>query len=182
MKSNSFVLLTVLFLASFIFSTALNAQALIEIETRVKGTIINRVPNFVEVITSNPRSAAARLFAAGGRALKEDTRGNGRFTIFHNEVLHIFHTGADYKTMLAGYTFKDGDIVYKYWLKSESEEKEFVERFGLLAAKRDCRVGRTPITLYTASPGYFVICSGKRGAAPAKTTPSDPDPLPQTPK
>ena len=165
MKFNSFVPFAVLFLASFICSPALNAQALIEIETRVKGTVINRVPNFVEVITSNPRSAAARLFAAGGNNLEEDTRGNGRFTIFHNEVLHIFHTVADYKTMLKGHAFKEGDIVYKYWLDCESEEKEFAERFGLQVAKRDCRVGETPITLYAASPGYFVICSGKRRAA-----------------
>ena len=165
MKFNFFLMFAVLFVASFMFSTVSSAQQLIEIELKIKGTTINRVPNFVEVITSNPRSAAAKLFAAGGVNLKEDTRGNGRFTVFHNKVLHIFHTVADYKSMLEGHTFKDGDVVYKYWLGSEAQEKEFVERFGLQVAKRDCRVGETPVTLYAAAPGYFVICSGKRGSA-----------------
>lgn len=170
---HSFALVTVLFLASFCYSPTLNAQELIEIEVRVKGTMINRVPNYVEVITSDPRAAAARLFAAGGSSLKEDTRGNGRFTVFHNKVLHIFHTVADYKSMLDGHTFKEGDIVYKYWLNSESEEKEFVERFGLQVAQRDCRVGEKPVTLYSASRGYFVICSGKRSTAATETASSD---------
>ncbi len=165
MKSIFLALFAVICSDSVMFSTVVSAQELIEIEIRIKGTIIDRVPNFVEVITANPRSAAARLFAAGGNNLKQDTRGNGRFTVFHNEVLHVFHTVEDYKTMLQGHTLKEGDVVYKYWLDSESDEKEFVERFKLQVAARDCRVGVTPVTLYVASPGYFVICSGKRAAS-----------------
>ncbi|MCM2373591.1 hypothetical protein [Aporhodopirellula aestuarii] len=165
MKFNPCLMFAALFVASFVFTSVSNAQQLIEIELKIKGTTIDRVPNFVEVITSNPRAAAAQLFAAGGVNLEEDTRGNGRFTVFHHKVLHVFHTVADYKSMLQGHAFKDGDVVYKYWLGSEAEEKEFVERFGLQVAERNCRVGETPVTLYAASPGYFVICSGKRRVA-----------------
>jgi hypothetical protein len=154
MKSNFITTLTFLVLGTLSLATAADADGLLEI--KVKGTNIDRFPNYVEVITSNPRGAAATLYAAGGRNLEKDTRFNERFTVFHHEVLHIFYTVDDYKTMLHGHSFKDGDVVYKYFLDSEADEKDFVKRYGLETTTPDARLGDLPVALYSTTPGFYV--------------------------
>ena len=68
-------------LAFFVVSTLLLARATaaaadgyLEKKITVRGTNIDRFPNFVEIITSDPRGEAAELFAAGGRNLSEERR------------------------------------------------------------------------------------------------------------
>lgn len=136
------------------------AEELIEI--KVKGTNIDRFPDYVEVVTVDPRRAAAELYANGGRNLEEDTRGNGRFRVIHHDVLHIFHPMSSCKTVLKGHSFKDGDILYKYFLNSEADEKNFVKKYDLQAVTSETQLGRSPVTLYSSNPGFYVIASGKK--------------------
>jgi hypothetical protein len=156
-------------LAFFVVSTLLLARATataadgyLEKKITVRGTNIDRFPNFVEIITSDPRGEAAELFAAGGRNLSEHSLAKNRFTVFHHEVIHIFHTIDDYENLLRGHSFKDGDVVYKYWLDSEADAEKFAKRYNLQVVTRDTRLGNLPIVLYSTAPGFYVIASGKR--------------------
>ncbi len=64
--------------------------------------------------------------------------------------------------MLQGHSFKDGDVVYKYFLDSEADEKSFAKRYGLQAVAPDARLGDLPVVLYSTTPGFYVIATGKR--------------------
>ena len=162
MQLNQMTSLICCVLSALSLATATAADGFLEKKITVKGTTIDRFPNFVEVITSDPRGEAAKLFAAGGRTLSEHSLAKNRFTVFHHDVIHIFHTIDDYERMLHGHSFKDGDVVYKYFLSSETEAERFAKQYGLKVVTPDARLGNLPLILYSASPGFYVIASGKR--------------------
>ncbi|PAY18484.1 hypothetical protein CKO51_16300 [Rhodopirellula sp. SM50] len=162
MQLNPTTMLVCCVLTALSVASAPAADGFLEKRITVKGTNIDRFPNFVEVVTSDPRGEAAKLFAAGGRTLSEHSLAKNRFTVFHHEVIHIFHTIDDYESMLHGHSFKDGDVVYKYFLSSEVEAERFAKQYGLKVVTPDARLGNLPVILYSASPGFYVIASGKR--------------------
>lgn len=162
MQLNPITSLAFFVLSTLSLATAKATDGLLEMKITVRGTNIDRFPNFVEVITSNPRGAAAKLFAAGGRTLSEHPLAKNRYTVFHHEVLHIFHTIDDYERTLRGHSFKDGDVVYKYFLDTEADAESFAKRYGLQVVTPDARLVNLPVVLYSATPGFYVIATGKR--------------------
>lgn len=133
------------------------SQDLFKIE--VRGTMIDMLPDSVEVLVDNPHEAADQLVKKGGVRLKEvRPKAGGSFDLveFRN-VVHSFDKPGTWKRDGAGEGFKHADVVYKFYHDSIQQKEAFVKRYRL---SRQGTVGTGEAgkkELYQASPGHFVI-------------------------
>ena len=132
-------------------------QDLIKIE--VRGTVIDMLPDSVEVFVDNPREAAEQLVKKGGVRLN-DLRSKADISLnlveFRN-VVHSFDKPGTWKRDGSTEGFKHGDVVYRFYHDSIQEKEAFVKRYRLTKQGAVLTGRAEKKDLYQASPGHFVI-------------------------
>jgi len=133
------------------------SQDLIKIE--VRGTVIDMLPDAVEVLVDNPREGAEQLVKKGGVRLKEvRPKAGGSFNLveFRN-VFYYYDTPGTWKRDGSADAFRNGDVFYEFNRDSPQETEAFAKRYELTRQGMIVTSNGWKKDLYQASPGHFVI-------------------------
>ncbi|MHC4398945.1 MAG: heavy metal-binding domain-containing protein [Planctomycetota bacterium] len=144
--------------AALVATSASAAEPADLITVKVKGTSINVLPAYVDIIVDDPEGQADIL--ARRRSLPMELKRHHGATpaVMLNKVHYFFFKPEDRNSDIQGHQFRDGDVVYGFELSSSDEAAEFVKRHNLkLHARIASQQGS--FSLYRASPGYYVICA-----------------------
>ncbi len=134
-------------------SMAPEAKDLVSI--KVRGTIIDLQPKYVDVITVSPQAEARKLVAAGGKR-NEGHAHETHDPVFYRGMFFSFRT-PDFWKKSTNYNFEDGDVIYTYLADSSEEKDEFQARYKLAGVTDLTREAATSFPLYRASARHYVL-------------------------
>lgn len=153
-----FMLVPVAVAATVIFACCIGqSQDLIKIE--VRGTVIDILPDAVEILLDNPREAAEQLVKKGGVRLKEvRPKAGGSFNLveFRN-VFYSYDTPRTWKKDGSADGFRNGDVIYEFNRDLPQETEAFAKRYELTRQGMIVTSNGRKKELYQASPGHFVL-------------------------
>ena len=124
---------------------------------QVKGTRIDVLPGYVDVIVADPGRAVDQAVKAG--AERDDGVSNG---LMFRRVQHIFITPKEMNAALAGRKYAAGEVIYGFLVESGEARGRFVKKYALKEEAQVVSREDLKQTLYVASPGYYVMVLAKQ--------------------
>lgn len=150
------------FIAAF---SQVNAQTSLVLTTsgpiplaRINGIVSDLSPNYVEVLSDDPRKSASDHFSVSGSTL-ENIAGSPKYVLTDQGVPHIYSTPDEYSKAHVGHPFKSGDVIFKFWLSSAQDVNAFIRRLNPKVACKDVKLCGRPLVLYSVAPDRYLICS-----------------------
>ncbi len=135
------------------------------VTVKVKGTSIDMVPTYIDVVVADPEASANELIQRGGTkaTVRQIEEGNRKVpnTVSLRGSVYIFVTPAEWKATTNA-DFEIGDVVYTFHVDSNAQRDHLVQKHHLTKhleiQRKNEQTGRP---LYMASPKYYVVVYAK---------------------
>jgi len=122
------------------------------VTVRLKGTNIDWVPEFVELVVADPATEMKKLIGRG--AERRDKTSN---SVFHRGVLYFLSTTQRWNARVKGHKFAGGDVLYFFRFGTPEARTAFLKRFKLRRQAELTDKDGQKTQLYVAGPRCYII-------------------------